>query len=152
MSGTSRYVSAGLRSDKLKLFLSSTAPSGLSVSVIIKGTACRSRWSSTSTVATNRQGHLLLSGLSPVHPSHNSSRVRAATPTAQTSSSSSRRSLNTMAGYSTTVSKPTLGVAPEEAKDHHVRDAKGELVGFQNPHPSAGVLRNTLQIVGKMLL
>ncbi|KAJ4361321.1 hypothetical protein N0V85_009418 [Neurospora sp. IMI 360204] len=57
-----------------------------------------------------------------------------------------------MAGYSATVSKPTLGVAPEDATDHHVRDSKGELTGFQNPHPSAGVLRNTLQTVGKMFL
>ena len=57
-----------------------------------------------------------------------------------------------MAGYSATVSKPTLGVAPENATDHHVRDAKGELIGFQNPHPSAGILRNTLQTVGKMFL
>lgn len=57
-----------------------------------------------------------------------------------------------MAGYSTTVSKPTLGVAPENATDHHVRDLNGNLTGFQNPHPSAGVLRNTLQTVGKMFL
>ncbi|KAK3491917.1 beta-lactamase superfamily domain-containing protein [Neurospora crassa] len=57
-----------------------------------------------------------------------------------------------MAEYSATVSKPTLGVAPEDATSHHVRDSKGKLVGFQNPHPSAGVLRNTFQTVGKMFL
>ncbi|KAK1783071.1 beta-lactamase superfamily domain-containing protein [Copromyces sp. CBS 386.78] len=134
MSGSSRHVSAGLRSDKLRSLFLSWTPSGLSV-IRLKGAACRSRWSSTcSAVATNRARLFLSASSPPVHPS------------------SLTKPFNTMARHSTAVSKPTLGVAPEDATDHHVRDANGELVGFQNPHPSAGVLRNVLQTVGKMFL
>ena len=134
MSGSSRFVSAGLRSDKLKLVLSAT-PSGLSVTSIKgAGAACRSRWP-------------LLSG-SPVHSHHHTSYNSSST----LHLTSPRRLFNTMAGYSTTVSKPTLGAAPEGATDHHVRNHKGGTIGYKNANPSAGGVHNTLQMVGKMFM
>lgn len=40
------------------------------------------------------------------------------------------------------------GTAPEDGKAHHVRDKKGRLVSFENPHPSFGIFRTLTFVQG----
>lgn len=40
------------------------------------------------------------------------------------------------------------GRAPEDAKAHHVKDKSGQLVSFENPHPSFGIFQDLSFVQG----